>query len=331
MPDPCSVDWHGAVPQENTVLGGLPTGVRRSYRGSESGSNYPPTYGAYTCASYPFTMSAGRLFFVSLLVVTTVLSLGSGLVSAHPLGSTFPAATLSGGSDQPNLAMASSHLPTVARTTKGVPGPLAPSLASRAAFEQRIMSTARADHIPLTAVSLPNLLGSASVTNGVVNPITTVAPNANMFSGGPQKNLENWNLSMVEPSSYSTYFNGHDLTGTIVSSKWQGGNSWADWVAGSTPPYDEFGAIATGGDYFPYPITAYSVTFHLSHLGFGTTWSVTMTGVTLSSVSSTITFYEIAGTYSFTDMIVHDHGSINPANGTVQAVSSNASVSLTHV
>jgi thermopsin len=173
--------------------------------------------------------------------------------------------------------------------------------------------------------------GDLIYNNAVDTSFTAYAPDANMFSGGPQTNLEDWNLSMVEPRSYSTSFNGHDLTGTIVSSKWQGGNSWGDWVAGSTPPYDEYGAIATGGDSFPYPITAYSVTFHLSHLGFGTTWSVTMNGVTLSSGSSTLVFYEVPGTYSFTDQIVHGHGSINPASGTVQVVSSSVSVSLTHI
>ena len=83
--------------------------------------------------------------------------------------------------------------------------------------------------------------------NWVGTSITAYAPNANMFYGFGQVNNEHWNLSMVEPSSYTSNVNGFRLSGTIVSSHWQGGNFWGDYVSGSALPYDEFGFIATGG------------------------------------------------------------------------------------
>ncbi|HEV2166041.1 MAG TPA: thermopsin family protease, partial [Thermoplasmata archaeon] len=173
--------------------------------------------------------------------------------------------------------------------------------------------------------------GDLLYNNRVDTSITAYAPDANMFSGAGQLNLENWNLSMVEPRGYTQWFNGFKLTGTIVPSKWQGGNSWGDYISGSTLPYDEGGAIASGGDYFPLPITAYSVSVKVSGLSPGVIWSVTLDGVTQRSGSSTLVFYEIPGTYAFSASVVSGGGSISPASGTVTVSSSNLSVSLTYV
>ena len=41
---------------------------------------------------------------------------------------------------------------------------------------QQVMNAAKSDHLPLEAVSLPNLLGQSRVSNGIVEPISTVAP-----------------------------------------------------------------------------------------------------------------------------------------------------------
>jgi hypothetical protein len=149
-----------------------------------------------------------------------------------------------------------------------------------------------------------------------------------MFYGFPQLNLENWNLSMVEPRHYAMFVNGYILTGTIVPSHWQGGNFWADYVPGSSLPYDEYGYIASGGDYFPYPIVAYSVVFVLSGHGSGTEWSVTVNGVNETTWGSVLVFYETPGSYSFTATVVFGHGSIVPSSGTVEVVDQNVVVLL---
>ena len=162
--------------------------------------------------------------------------------------------------------------------------------------------------------------GDLIYDNAVETSITAYAPDANMFFGSPQLNAENWNLPMVEPAFYTNVFNGFALTGTIVPSQWQGGNYWADYVPGSPLPYDEYGYIATGGDFFPYPITAYAVVFALAEHGPLVGWSVTVNGVTQTSYAPVLVFYETPGTYTYTAAVVAGHGSITPSSGTLTVV-----------
>jgi thermopsin len=170
--------------------------------------------------------------------------------------------------------------------------------------------------------------GDLIYNNYVATSITAYAPDANMFFGSAQLNLDNWNLSMVEPAFYAMEFNGFTLSGTIVRSVWQGGNYWADYVPGSPLPYDEYGYIESGGDFFPYPITAYSVTFELSERGPGVDWSVTVNGVTQSTTSSSLVFYETPGAYPYTATILSGKGSISPSSGTVNVVNHDLIVRL---
>ncbi len=169
--------------------------------------------------------------------------------------------------------------------------------------------------------------GDLIYNNWVGTSITAYAPNANLFTGAPQVNAEDWNLPMVEPASYVNVVNGYSLGGTIVPSQWQGGNYWADYVPGSPLPYDEYGYIATGGDFFPYPITAYAVDFLL--VGTGGTWSVTLNGVSQTTSTHLLVFYETPGTYSFTAQLVSGRGTITPATGTISVVNQNQVVLLT--
>jgi thermopsin len=176
--------------------------------------------------------------------------------------------------------------------------------------------------------------GDLIYNNYVATSITAYAPDANMFTGAPQLNLESWNLPMVEPAWATTWVNGYALSGTIVRSAWQGGNFWADYVPGSPLPYDEYGFIQSGGDYFPLPITAFEVTFTLSGLGHGygygssVEWSVTVNGVTQTTSSNLLVFYETPGAYSFSAAVVHGSGSISPSTGTVTVSHHNVNVSL---
>jgi thermopsin len=165
--------------------------------------------------------------------------------------------------------------------------------------------------------------------NWVGTSITAYAPNANMFFGSPQINAENWNLSIIEPSYFINAFNGHWLTGSIVGSAWQGGNFWADYVPGSALPYDEFGFIATGGDYLPYPLVAYAIVFAAYGPAFGEAWSVTVNGVTQMTTGYFLVFFETPGTYAFTATVLPGGGSVQPSSGTVSLVSHDLYVVLT--
>ncbi len=172
--------------------------------------------------------------------------------------------------------------------------------------------------------------GDLIYNNYVATSLTVYAPDENFFYGFGQLNLENWNLSMVEPRAYVTSFNGFDLTGTIVPSEFQGGNYWADYVVGSTLPYDEYGYIESGGDYFPLPIVAYEVEFALYTTGSAkATWSVTLNGVTQSTSGGTLVFYEVPGTYDYTVALVSGHGTISPSSGTVTVTDRSVEVPLT--
>jgi len=172
--------------------------------------------------------------------------------------------------------------------------------------------------------------GDLIYNNYVATSITAYAPDYNMFFGFPQLNLESWNLPMVEPRHYGQMFNGYWLTGTIVPSRWQGGNYWADYFPGFTPlPYDEYGYIQSGGDSFPYPIVAYAVIFTVSHWS-GSVWSVNMNGVTQTTFLPVLVFYETPGSYSYTVTLVYGHGSITPSSGTVTVVDHTVAVSLHH-
>lgn len=165
--------------------------------------------------------------------------------------------------------------------------------------------------------------------NWVGTSITAFAPNVNMFFGSPQLNAENWNLTQIEPAFIVSIFNGYWLTGSIIGSAWQGGNFWADYAPGTALPYDEFGYIATGGDYLPYPLIAYAVVFAAYGPGFGGAWSVTMNGVTQTTTSYFLVFYEVPGTYTFTATGLPGGPSVTPATGTLSVVDQSLYVVLT--
>jgi thermopsin len=171
--------------------------------------------------------------------------------------------------------------------------------------------------------------GDLIYNNRVDTSIPAYAPDQNMFYGFGQLNLENWNLPMVEPWFYGTVFNGFVLIGTIVPSVWQGGNSWGNYVVGSGLPYTDYGFIASGGDSFPLPITAYVVEFTLSEPhGVSVSWSVTLNGVTETTGGHYLVFYETPGSYAFTDAVVHGAGTISPSSGTVTVTTTSMIVPL---
>ena len=83
----------------------------------------------------------------------------SNAAPASSVAAPIPTATQPGGSSEVPIAGASSAISPSFGSSSGL------------ALEKRILATTRADHLPLEAVSLPNLLGDATVSNGVVTPL----------------------------------------------------------------------------------------------------------------------------------------------------------------
>jgi hypothetical protein len=76
-----------------------------------------------------------------------------------------------------------------------------------------------------------------------------------------------------------------------------------------------------------YTQVTYTVTFSETGLPSGTTWWVTLNGVTKSSTTSTITFTEPNGTYSYTIGTVAKYGA-NPCSGSVTVNGGSAAVTV---
>jgi Thermopsin len=167
--------------------------------------------------------------------------------------------------------------------------------------------------------------GDLIYNNYVATYITAYEQDTNLYDGSFQVNLESWNLTKIEPAGQVAWVNGYPLSGSIVGGKWQGGNYWSSYVPGSSLPYNDFGFIAEGGDYLPLPIVAYSVVFSGHHVHG--TWSVTLNGVTESTRSSTLVFYEVNGSYAYT--VTPPTGrSVSPSSGTVVVAGANQHLTL---
>ncbi len=135
----------------------------------------------------------------------------------------------------------------------------------------------------------------------------------------PAVYLDTWNVS-EQPASNVHVVDGMALTGNILGLSWQGGNFWSNYGTQSNPygvlPYNDSGAIVTGGDYLPITPPLYSVTFAEKGLPPGTSWSVTLNGITLSSTGRTIVFWDPDGTYSYS-VPRADGESPTPSHGAV--------------
>jgi hypothetical protein len=108
------------------------------------------------------------------------------------------------------------------------------------------------------------------------------------------------------------------------------GNTWSDWhtygANGYLAPYP---ISAVAFDLFPVgPQETFTVSFTETGLFAGTTWSVTLNGVTMSSMSPVLNFTETIGTYSFMVSPVSGY-SLTPSSGTVTVSGANYSVPLT--
>lgn len=150
------------------------------------------------------------------------------------------------------------------------------------------------------------------------------------YTGAPQVNLDDWNLSAAEPASQVNTVNGHRLTGSIVGSPWQCGNFWGNYVPGSGLPYTDvffIPWIQEGGDFCPYPLTTYAVTFTETGLASGT-WGIAMGGTVLSAAAgSPIVFQMPDGSWDYHVGAVAGH-TVTPSDGTVTVSGAAQSVAI---
>ena len=123
-------------------------------------------------------------------------------------------------------------------------------------------------------------------------------------------------------TSWSVTLNGSTQlgTGNLIFTEPNGTHSY---TVGSVPGYTaspSSGTVTVAGVAVTQSITftpvTYTVTFTESGLPAGTSWSVTLNGSTKSSTTTTITFQESNGTYSFTVGSVPGY-TASPSSGTV--------------
>ncbi len=139
-----------------------------------------------------------------------------------------------------------------------------------------------------------------------------------------------WNVSR-QPASDVRVVDGVRLSGDILGYSWQGGNYWSNYGTASDPygvlPYNNSGAITVGGDYEPLAPALYRATFSELGLPSGTSWTVTLNGITLSSTTAAMTFYDPNGSYPFTVAPIAGHPAF-PSSGTVRIQGTNVAVTI---
>jgi thermopsin len=132
----------------------------------------------------------------------------------------------------------------------------------------------------------------------------TPAYNVYEFNYVPTLWTDRWNVPM-QPASDGRVVNGFLLSGSILGLSYEGGNYWSNYGTQSDPfgvlPYNDGQGIDSGGDHVPLEAFAlFEVSFSETGLHSGKKWSVTLNGITESSSSSTINFWDPNGTYAYT-------------------------------
>ncbi len=87
------------------------------------------------------------------------------------------------------------------------------------------------------------------IYNNIFNTsITAISPSFSIYTGEFAQYLNRWNVS-VQPANATVTVNGYELSGSIVNSRYQGGNYWDNF--NGIIPYNNSGQIEFGGDYEP--------------------------------------------------------------------------------
>ncbi|HEV2317048.1 MAG TPA: thermopsin family protease [Thermoplasmata archaeon] len=173
--------------------------------------------------------------------------------------------------------------------------------------------------------------GDLVYNNAFLTPVTAVTPGFNFYTGAPASWSDTWNISS-HPAKFVRMVDGDKLTGSILGLPYQSGNYWANYGTQADPygvlPYNDGGGITSAGDFAPLlGFALYSVTFTERGLTAGTSWSVTLNGITATSNSTTITLWDPNGTYGFT--VGHVAGRhVSPSVGGVQVKGANLTVGV---
>jgi thermopsin len=141
---------------------------------------------------------------------------------------------------------------------------------------------------------------------------------------------DRWNVAS-QPSTDVRVVNGWKLAGNILGLSFEGGNYWSNYGTASDPygvlPYNNGGNIVSGGDHIPLVTVAlYAVSFTEMGLPHGTSWSVTLNGITQSTTKTSMTFWDPDGTYAYVVGKVAGH-TATPASGA--AVVNGAALTIT--
>jgi thermopsin len=163
---------------------------------------------------------------------------------------------------------------------------------------------------------------------------TAFTPEFNPYNGDPAAWTDHWNVAM-QPASEVRVVNGWPLSGSILGEPYEGGNYWSNYGTQSDPfgvlPYDNGGNIANGGDHVPlWPVQLYTVRFSESGLPAHTLWSVTLNGITESSRTSNITFWDPNGLYAYSVTGPSKYYP-DPSTGAAQVQGSNETVGIAFV
>ena len=171
--------------------------------------------------------------------------------------------------------------------------------------------------------------GDLIYNNWVATPIPALSLDYNVYDGAPQLNLENWNLSVPEPSTWVNVVNNETLTGSITGGPSVCGNYWSNYIPG-TGVYTDGGLIESGGDYCPAVPGSFSLTFTESGLPSGTPWSVALNGSAAWGTGGTpIRFTVPSGIYSWSVGSVAGYTTATPT-GSVSVSGGPQSVSVAY-
>ncbi|HYA57859.1 MAG TPA: PEGA domain-containing protein, partial [Thermoplasmata archaeon] len=148
----------------------------------------------------------------------------------------------------------------------------------------------------------------------------------------PLNYTDSWNVSRA-PATATRVVNGFTLTGSIIGTSYQGGNSWSNYGTTANPfgvlPYNDSGFITRGGDFVPLvPFSVYPVTFDETGLATGAPWNVTADGILAASVTSSVGLQLPNGTYSLMVGGPAAYGISAPAFFTVSGAASVVSVTF---
>ena len=102
---------------------------------------------------------------------------------------------------------------------------------------------------------------------------------------------------------------------------------------GNYVPSPAYGSVTVSGASVTVSVTfaipTYPVTFMEAGLPSGTSWSVTLSGSTLSSTGTSITFHEVSGSYAYSIGSISGY-SVSPSSGTATVSGSGVSISVTY-